>query len=88
MNKSQLNAKQICALFIAICPLTKLITAPAVFSGYCEEKLWQPLILLFAIDFLLLFLCFLSRAFLQSSGHQCHGAQRSVPALGNYQKDL
>ena len=58
MNKSQLNAKQICALFIAICPLTKLITAPAIFSCYCEEKLWQPLILLFAIDFLLLFLCF------------------------------
>ena len=58
MSKTQLNAKQICSLFIAVCPLTKLITAPAVFSGYCQEKLWQPLFLNFAVDFLLIFLCF------------------------------
>jgi hypothetical protein len=58
MSKTKLNAKQICALFIAVCPLTKLISAPAVFSGYCNEKLWQPLILNFTVDFLLISLCF------------------------------
>lgn len=57
MNKPKLNGFQICALFIAICPLIKLITAPAVFAGYCGEKLWQPLLINFSADLLLLFLC-------------------------------
>lgn len=57
MNKSKINAQQICALFIAVCPLIKLITAPAVFAGYCGEKLWQPLLINFTADLLIILLC-------------------------------
>ena len=56
MIKEEIKSKQIRALFIALLPLTKLITAPAVFSGYCQEKLWQPLLILFVFDLLLLLL--------------------------------
>lgn len=56
MKEKSITTNQICALFIALIPLTKLITAPAVLSGYLQERLWHPLILLFALDIALIFL--------------------------------
>lgn len=52
--KSELKAKQISAFFIALLPLTKIISAPAYFAKNCAEKIWQPLVLLLLFDLLLL----------------------------------
>ena len=37
MKEKSLNVNQICAFLLAVIPLTKLITAPAVFADYCNE---------------------------------------------------
>ncbi len=60
MRKNQINPKQLCAIFLALMPLTKIISAPSVFAGLCNEKLWQPLLLLFFADLCLIFLLFLT----------------------------
>ncbi|MBQ7408615.1 MAG: GerAB/ArcD/ProY family transporter [Clostridia bacterium] len=54
MQKNDIKIKQVCALFIAFLPLTKIITAPSVFALNCGEKLWQPLIILLSLDLILL----------------------------------
>ena len=59
MIRNDVKVRQICTIFIAFLPLCKLVNAPAVFSGLCREKLWQPLILYFAADALLLALILL-----------------------------
>lgn len=56
MKEKSLNVNQICAFLLAVIPLTKLITAPAVFAGYCNEQLWQPLVILALFDILLIFI--------------------------------
>lgn len=55
MEQNKLNVKQICSVFLAVTPLVKIVTAPAVFSSYCNEKLWQPFLILLAFD--LAFFC-------------------------------
>ncbi len=59
MKKNQINIKQLCAIFLALMPITKIITAPSIFAGACNEKLWQPLLILFFADLCLIFLLFL-----------------------------
>ena len=54
MIKNQIKLRQICALFIALLPLTKIITAPSVFARFCGEKLLQPLIVLCVLDLCLI----------------------------------
>ena len=56
MIRNDVKVRQICTLFIAFLPLIKIVGAPAVFSGFCGEKLWLPALILFLIDFLLIFL--------------------------------
>ena len=64
MKEKSITVNQISAIFIAILPLIKLITAPAVFSGYSNEKLWQPLFLLIVIDLLMiLFYLYIDKKF-------------------------
>ena len=53
MKENQINVKQLCAIFLAFTPITKIITAPAVFAGYCNEKLWQPILILALFDLVL-----------------------------------
>ena len=55
--ENQIKTRQICALFIAHLPLTKIIVAPAYFANVCAEKLWQPLLILLFLDLLLLLVC-------------------------------
>lgn len=59
MVRNDVKVRQICSIFIAFLPLCKLVSAPAVFAGFCGEKLWQPLILYFIADALLLALILL-----------------------------
>jgi hypothetical protein len=64
VKEKSITVNQISAIFIAILPLIKLITAPAVFSGYLNEKLWQPLLFLVVIDILmLLFYLYIDKKF-------------------------
>lgn len=58
MTKNDIKIKQVCAIFLAFLPLSKIITAPAQFAALTGEKLWQPLIVLFTADFLLMFLIY------------------------------
>lgn len=62
MIKNQLKTRQICAIFIAILPLTKIVSAPSVFSKICGEMLWQPLVILCLLDLLLItFFCLIMK---------------------------
>ncbi|MBR3863680.1 MAG: GerAB/ArcD/ProY family transporter [Clostridia bacterium] len=56
--KKQIKTGQICAIFIALLPLTKVVCAPSYFAKNCGEKLWQPLIILLLLDLLLLLTCY------------------------------
>lgn len=58
--KNQIKCKQICALFIGILPLIKFVTAPSYFASICKEKLWQPIVILFALDFFILLICLIA----------------------------
>ena len=53
-DKTRPTLKQICALFIALLPLTKIVSAPSVMAGFCEEKLWVPLVLTLISDIALI----------------------------------
>lgn len=55
MVKNNIKLKQICSMFIALLPLSKIVSAPSVFAKFCGEKLWQPLVILLIFDLLLLF---------------------------------
>lgn len=56
MIRNDVKVRQICTLFIAFLPLIKIVGAPAAFSGFCGEKLWLPALILFLVDFSLIFL--------------------------------
>lgn len=56
MIRNDVKTRQIATFFIAFLPMVKILSAPAAFSAFCGEKLWQPALLLFLIDFLLIFL--------------------------------
>ena len=56
--KNQIKVGQICAIFIALLPLTKVVCAPSYFAKICGEKLWQPLIFLLFLDLILLLICY------------------------------
>ncbi len=56
--EKQIKTSQICAIFIALLPLTKVVCAPAYFAKVCAEKLWQPLVILLIFDLILLFVCY------------------------------
>lgn len=58
MTKNDIKIKQICAIFLSLLPLTKIITAPSQFALFTGEKLWQPPVILFAADFLLMLLIY------------------------------
>lgn len=50
-----MKQRQICTVFLAFMPIIKIVSAPAVLSGICGEKLWQPLVILFVLDIALIF---------------------------------
>ena len=54
MIKNQIKLRQICALFIALVPLTKIVSAPSIFARFCGEKLLQPLFVLCILDLCLI----------------------------------
>ncbi len=56
MTKKTLTIKQICAIFIALIPALKLISAPSIMAEFCKEKLWFPPLLLCILDLVLIFL--------------------------------
>lgn len=58
MRKNDIKISQICALFLTLLPLGKIISAPSYFAQLCNEKLWQPVIILFLVDILFIFYIF------------------------------
>lgn len=64
MNKNRITTKQVCALFLCLLPLTKIVCAPSVISGLYGEKLWQPLVF-----WLLIELAFIAYVFYLTKKH-------------------
>jgi len=58
MSKNDIKTKQICALFFCLLPLTKIVCAPSAISRVYKEKLWQPLVIWFALEILFLLYVF------------------------------
>ena len=54
--KNEISIRQICAIFIALTPVNKILTLPSILAGYTQNQLYIPLIISFAIDMLILFL--------------------------------
>jgi len=57
MNKNKIKIKQICALFLCLLPLTKVIGAPSELAATYGEKLWQPVVFWLVVE--LLFIAFI-----------------------------
>lgn len=60
-EKNKLKIRQICFIFLAFMPVTKIALLPSVLAGFCAERLWVSAILSFSLDtiviFIALYLC-------------------------------
>ena len=52
MNKNNIKVKQICALFICLLPLSKIVSAPAMIAETYAEKMWLPPLVWFSLELL------------------------------------
>ena len=52
MNKNNIKIKQICALFVCLLPLTKIVCAPAMIAKTFEQNMWIPPLVWFALEIL------------------------------------
>ncbi len=52
MNKNSIKVKQICALFICLLPLSKIVSAPAIIAKNYAEKIWFPPLVWFLFELL------------------------------------
>lgn len=46
----KLKLRQICFIFLAFTPVTKIALLPSVLAGFCEETLWISTLLSFSLD--------------------------------------
>lgn len=56
MVKNNVKIRQICMIFIALMPITKLLMLPSQLARYCGHQLYIPALINFAFDLLSLFL--------------------------------
>ncbi len=54
-ERNKLKLRQICYIFLAFMPVTKIALLPSVLAGFCEETLWVSALLSFSCDILVLF---------------------------------
>lgn len=54
-ERNKLKLRQICFVFLAFSPVTKIALLPSVLAGFCEERLWVSASLIFSCDILVLF---------------------------------
>lgn len=55
-EQNKLKLRQICFIFLAFMPVTKIALLPSVLSGFCEERLWVAALLGFLLDIGVLFI--------------------------------
>ena len=53
-EKNTLKVRQICFLYLALTPVTKLSIYPCFLSGYADESLWLSALIGFALEFLII----------------------------------
>lgn len=56
--KEKINTSKICALFVALLPILKIVSAPAMLAEKHNEKLWLAPLLCFLLDLILISLLF------------------------------
>lgn len=49
-EKNKLKVRQICFIFLAFMPVTKIALLPSVLAGFCGERLWVSALLSFSLD--------------------------------------
>lgn len=59
MNKNNIKIKQICALFICLLPLTKIVCAPAMITKLFKQNMWIPPLIWFTLELLFIGFVFL-----------------------------
>lgn len=55
-EQNKLKLRQICFIFLAFMPVTKIALLPSVLSGFCDEQLWIAALFGFLLDLSVLFI--------------------------------
>lgn len=54
-ERNKLKLRQVCFIFIALTPVTKISLLPSVAASFLEEQLWLGILINFVLDFIVLF---------------------------------